>query len=276
MYSAYKLNKQGDNIQPWGTPFPIWNQSVVPCPVLTVASWPAYRFLERQVRWSGIPISFRIFQFVVIHRVKVFSIVNEAEVDVFLELSYFFYNPADVCNLIFGSSAFSKSSLNIWEFSTHVLLKPGLENFKCCFASVWDECSCVVVWAFFGIAFLWDWNESWPFPGLWPLLSVPAPLVIQTQDLWLCFLVCLPDAVSSSWAPVSLPGPYFFFSLLLLPPLCSVCYCCTASHRLTQNLSSLTQDTYALISGFRPLACASLEDEALSVILSRVRSSSMC
>ena len=61
MYSAYKLTKQGDNIQPWCTPFPIWNQSVVPCPVLTVASWPASRFLKRQVRWSGMPISFRIF-----------------------------------------------------------------------------------------------------------------------------------------------------------------------------------------------------------------------
>ena len=59
MYSAYKLNKQGDNIQPWHAPFPIWNQSVVPCPVLTVASWPAYRFLRRQVRWSGSPISLR-------------------------------------------------------------------------------------------------------------------------------------------------------------------------------------------------------------------------
>ena len=61
MYSAYKLNKQGDNIQPWRAPFPIWNQSVVSYPVLTVASWPAHRFLRRQVRWSGIPISFRIF-----------------------------------------------------------------------------------------------------------------------------------------------------------------------------------------------------------------------
>ena len=61
MYFAYKLNKQGDNIQPWHTPFPSGNQSVVPCSVLTVASWPAYRFLKRQVRWSGIPISFRIF-----------------------------------------------------------------------------------------------------------------------------------------------------------------------------------------------------------------------
>ena len=61
MCSAYKLNKQSNNIQPWRTPFPIWNQSVVPCPVLTVASWPTYRFLRRQVRWSGILISLRIF-----------------------------------------------------------------------------------------------------------------------------------------------------------------------------------------------------------------------
>ena len=61
MYCAYKLNEQGDNIQPWCTPFPIWNQSVVPCPVLTVASWPAYRFLRRQVRWSDISISGRTF-----------------------------------------------------------------------------------------------------------------------------------------------------------------------------------------------------------------------
>ena len=64
IYSAWKLNKQGDNIQPWHTPFPIRNQSVVPCPVLTVASWPAYRFLRSQARCSGIPISWRIFQFV--------------------------------------------------------------------------------------------------------------------------------------------------------------------------------------------------------------------
>ena len=61
MYSAYKLYKQGDNIQPWHTPFPIWNHSVVSCRVLTVASWPVYKFLRRQVRWSGIPIFFRIF-----------------------------------------------------------------------------------------------------------------------------------------------------------------------------------------------------------------------
>ena len=69
MYSPYKLNKQADNIQPWRTPFPIWNQSVVLCLVLTVASWPAYRFLRRQVRWSDTPTSLRIFpQFVELHQ----------------------------------------------------------------------------------------------------------------------------------------------------------------------------------------------------------------
>jgi len=99
MYSAYKLNKQGDNIQLWCTPFPIWNQPVVLCPVLTIASWPAYRFLRRQVRWSGIPISWRIFQFVMIYTVKVFGIINKAEVDVFLQFSCFFYDPMDVGNL---------------------------------------------------------------------------------------------------------------------------------------------------------------------------------
>ena len=61
MYSSYKLNKQGDNIQTWHIPFPIWNQSIVPCLVLTVASWPSFRFLRRQVRWSVILISLRIF-----------------------------------------------------------------------------------------------------------------------------------------------------------------------------------------------------------------------
>ena len=168
-------------MQPWCTPFPNWNQSVVPCPVLTVASWPTYRFLRRQVRWSGIPISWRIFQFLVIHTVKSFGIVNKEEIDVFMALSCFFDDPTDVGNLISGSSAFSKTSLNIWNFTVHVLLKPGLENFEHYFASMWDECNCVVVWAFFGIAFLWDWNENWPFLVLWPLLSFPNLLAYWVQ-----------------------------------------------------------------------------------------------
>ena len=125
-----------------------------------------------QVVWYSHP--FQNFpQFIVIHTVKGFGVVNKTEIDVFLELSCFFDDLEDVCNLISGSSAFSKTSLNIWKFTVHILLKPGLENFEHYFTSVWEECNCAVVWAFFGIAFLWDRNENWPFPVLWPLLSSP-------------------------------------------------------------------------------------------------------
>ena len=180
MYSAYKLNKQGDIIQPSCTHFPIWNHSVVPCPVLTVASWPVYRFLRSQVRWSGIPISFRMFHSLLYpHNQRLWH--SNAEIDVFLELSCFSDDPTNVGNLISGSSAFSKSSLNIWKFSVPILLKPTLKNFEPYFASVLDECNCVVVWTFFGIAFLWDWNENWPFPVLWPLLSFPNILAYWVQ-----------------------------------------------------------------------------------------------
>ena len=113
MYSAYKLNEQDDNIQPWRIPFPIWNQSVVPCPVLTVASWSAYKFLKRH---GGLvfPTLSEFSTFIVIHTVRGFGIVNKAEIDVFLELSCFFHDPNDAGNLISASSAFSKTSLNIW------------------------------------------------------------------------------------------------------------------------------------------------------------------
>ena len=172
MYSAYKLNKQGDNIQPWCTPFPIWNQSVIPCPVLVL---PGLHTDFSRGRSGGLvfPSLSEFSTVYCIHTVKGFGIVNKAEIDVLLELSCFFYDPVDVGNLISGSSAFSKTSLNIWKFTVHVLLKSGLENIKHHFTSVWDECNCAVVWAFFGIAFLWDWNANWPFPVLWPLLSFP-------------------------------------------------------------------------------------------------------
>ena len=84
-------------------------------------------------------------EFVVIRTVKVFGIVNKTEINVFLELSCFFDDPADVGNLISCPSAFSKTSLNIWKFTVYVLLKPGLENFEHYFTSVCDECNCVVV-----------------------------------------------------------------------------------------------------------------------------------
>ena len=129
-------------------------------------------------------------QFAVIHSVKAFGIVNKAELDVFfcfffflffLELSCFFGDPVEVSNLISGSSAFSKFYLSVWKFLVHILLKPCLENFEHYFASVWDECNCAVVWAFFGIAFLWDWNENGPFPVLWLILSFPNLLACWVQ-----------------------------------------------------------------------------------------------
>ena len=126
-------------------------------------------------------------QFVVIHTVRGFSIVSVAEVDVFLEFSCLFCDATDVGNLISGSSAFSKSSWYIWKFSVHILLKPNLKDFEHYLSSMWNECSCMVVWTFFAIALLWDWNENWPFPILWPLLSFPDLLTYWVQQHLLGF-----------------------------------------------------------------------------------------
>ena len=95
-----------------------------------------------------------------IHKAKGFDIVNKAEVDVFLELAHFFDDPTDIGNLISGSSTLSKFSLNIWKFIAHVLLKSDLENFEQSFASMCVEYNCAVIGTFFGIAFLWDFNEN--------------------------------------------------------------------------------------------------------------------
>ena len=120
-------------------------------------------------------------QLVVIHTVRGFGVVNKAEVGDLLELSCFFTDPMDDSNLISGSYAFSKSSLNIWKFMVHALLKPGLENFEHYFASVWNVYNCVIVWTFFGIAFLWNWNENSPFLVLWPLVSFANLLAYWVQ-----------------------------------------------------------------------------------------------
>ena len=130
------------------------------------------QFLWRQVRWSSIPISLRIF---------CFSTVDEAEIDTFLELSCFFNDPANVGYLFTGSSAFSKSSWDICNFSVHILLKPRLKDFEHYLATVWHEYNCAVVWISFGIAFLGEWNENWHFPVLWPLLSFPNLLAYWVQ-----------------------------------------------------------------------------------------------
>ena len=103
-----------------------------------------------------------------IHTIKGFSIVNEAEVDIFLEFPSSFYDTANVGVLVSVSSAFSKPS-----FSIHIQLKPNLKNFEYYFTSMWSECNCMVFGIFFCIALLWDWNENWPFLVRWPLLSFP-------------------------------------------------------------------------------------------------------
>ena len=157
VYSAYKLNKQSDNIQPWCTPFLIWNQSVCSVSNYIYCFLTCIQASQEAGKMVWYSHCFKNFpQFVVIHTVKDCSTVHEAEMDVFcflffLELSCFFYDLMDIANLIPGSSAFSKSSLNIWNFSFSILLKPGLKNFEHYFANMWDECNCVVVWTFFGI-----------------------------------------------------------------------------------------------------------------------------
>ena len=128
----------------------------------------------------------------------------------FLELSCFFGDPVDVGNWISYPSAFSKSSLNIWKFLVHILLKPGLKNFEHYFTSMWDKCSSAVVWAFFGIASLWNWNENWTFPVLWPLLSFP-----------ICWhIACSTFTASSSriWnSSTGIPSPPLALFIVMLP-----------------------------------------------------------
>ena len=150
------------------------NQSVVPYKVPTVASWPAHRFLRRQVRWVWYSYLSKGFpQFVMIHTVKGFCTVNETEIDVFLKFPCFLYNPTNVGDLISSSSAFSKPSLDIWKFWVHIMLKPSMEDFKHDLISMGDEGNCLMVRIFFSTALLGNWDEDWPFPVLWPLLGLP-------------------------------------------------------------------------------------------------------
>ena len=137
-------------------------------PVFHVQFWLLHR--------SGIPSSFRIFQCVVIHIIKGFGIVNEAEVDIFLEFPYFLYDPTGVGNFLSGSSAFSKSSWYIWMLSVHILLKPSLKEFEHCLAGMWNEHGCTVVRTFlalpfFGIGMKTDLFQScghcWVFQMCW-------------------------------------------------------------------------------------------------------------
>ena len=126
------------------------------------------------------------------------NVVSEAEVDGFLKFPWFFHDSVDVGNLISSSSAFSKSSLYIWKFLVHVLLKPSLKDYEHNFASMWNEYNCAAVWTFFGIAFLWNWNANWPFPVLWPLLSFLICWHIECSTLMASLWT---QAISHGWPP---------------------------------------------------------------------------
>ena len=151
--------------------------------ILTPCFWPTYRHFRRQERWSGTPISLRIFQFVVVHTVKDFSIVSEADGNVFWNSLGF--------SLIQWMLAIwylvAQTSLYIWKFSVHVVFTISLKDFEHYLASKWDECNCMIGWTFIGIAFLLDWNENWPFPALWPPLSFPNLLTYWMQHF--CSLI---------------------------------------------------------------------------------------
>ena len=180
------------------------------------------------------------------HTVKGFAIVNKAEIDVFLELSSFFDDLADVGNLISGSSAFLKTSLNVRKFMVHILRKPGLENFEHYFTSVWDECNCAVVWAFFGIAFLWNWRvktdlfqscgHCWVFQICWHVecstFAASSFRIWNSSSLPLAlFVVMLPKAHLTSHSRMSgsrWVTKIFFvqFFCVFLPPLLNIfCLC---------------------------------------------------
>ena len=150
MYSAYKLNKQGNSIQPDVLLSQFRNNLLFRVQLSLLLLDLHTDFSEG--RYSGLvfPSLYNFPQFVVIHTVKGFGIVNKAEVGIFLDLSCFFSffdDPMDVGNLISGSSGFYKSTLNIWNFSVYILLKSGLENCEHYFAIMWNDCNWMWVWA---------------------------------------------------------------------------------------------------------------------------------
>ena len=141
----------------------------------------------------------------------------------FLEFPSLFYDPEDVSNLISSSSAFPKFSLHIWKFSVHVLLKPSL-NFENNLTGIWNECNYMVIWTFFDIAFLWDWNESWRFPVLW--------------NCWV-FHICWHTECSTLTASsfriwnnsAGILSPPLALFVVMLPKACLMSHSCIASSR---------------------------------------------
>ena len=168
-------------MQPWCTPFPIWNYCIVPCLVLTsfFTCIQVAQETGKAVWYSHVLKNFP--QFVVIHMVKGFSIVNEAEVDIFLELPCFFYDPMDVGSLISDSSAFSKSSLYIWIFLVHLLLKPNLKDFEHEPARMGNEHNLNILWHCISLGLEWkqlfqSCGPCWVFQICWHIECSTLPV----------------------------------------------------------------------------------------------------
>ena len=165
MYSACKLNKQGEiySLDVLLSLFELVHCSLSGSNYCFLTCIQVFQGASKVVWYYYLFKNFP--QFVVIHTIKGFSIVNE-EVDIFLVFFCFFYDLTDVSNLISGSSAFSKSSLYIWKILVPMLLKPILNDFELYIVSMRNKHNRQIIWRFFGIAFLWEWNETCPFPVL--------------------------------------------------------------------------------------------------------------
>jgi len=220
MYSAQKVNKQGDNIQlvsllsQFGTSLLFRSSSN--CCFLT-----CIQISQEAGQVVGSPIYWRIFHSLLWSTVKGFGVINKAEVDVFLELSCFFNDPTDVGNLISGSSAFSKSSLNIWKFTVHGLLKPGLENFEHYFARVEISALCsssIVLWYCLSLGLEWkrtffqSCGHCWVFQICWHIecsISTASSFRIWNRKTGIpspplaLFIMMLPKAHLTSHSSIS-------------------------------------------------------------------------
>ena len=210
IYPAFKLNKQSDNIQPWCTPFPVLSQSIFSMSGSNCFFWTCVQVSQEagKVDWYFHLLK-NFLQFVVIHTVKGFSVVNEAEVDVLLELPCFLNDPTNVGNLISGSSVFSKSSLNIWKFLVHILLKPSLKDFEHNLVhGKWvQQCS--------NLNILWHCSSL----GLEWKLTFPSPMAAAVFQI--CWHIEFSTFTASSFriwnSSTGIPSPLLALFIVMLP-----------------------------------------------------------
>ena len=167
------------------------NSHAILCIDVRLAEWQftalTYSFPNLEPGKSGIPFSWWVFQFVVIHTKALAYSLKQKEIFFWNSLIFLWSSRCWQFDLWF--LRLFKSNLYIWKFSFHILLKPMLKDFEHYFASMWNGWDCEVVWTLFGIVLLWDWNENWSFPALWPQLSFPNLLDIECSTLTSSFRI---------------------------------------------------------------------------------------